>query len=193
MNPIFKARFKDVGVLSLPALVALGQTGPGLRAAGVPWDLRKTQPYCGYEEYEFDVPVADQSDAFNRTWVRVQECHQSLRIIYQVLDRLDASEGEPVMVADKKIAWPAQMSIGRDGQGTSPEHVREIMTQSMESLIHHFKLVTEGFRVPAGQGATRSSSTPRGHGVVIWFPTAAHAHSEPTSRIQASATCRAFP
>ena len=153
-NPIFKARFKDVGVLSLPALIALGQTGPGLRAAGLPWDLRKTQPYCGYEEYEFDVPVADKSDAFNRTWVRVQEYHQSLRIIYQVLDRLDASEGEPVMVADKKIAWPAQMSIGRDGQGTSPEHVREIMTQSMESLIHHFKLVTEGFRVPAGQSYT---------------------------------------
>ena len=69
-------------MLSLPALIALGQTGPGLRAAGLPWDLRKTQPYCGYEEYEFDVPVADKSDAFNRTWVRVQECHQSLRIIF---------------------------------------------------------------------------------------------------------------
>ena len=153
-NPIFKARFKDVGVLSLPALMALGQTGPGLRAAGLPWDLRKTQPYCGYEEYEFDVPVTDKSDAYNRTYVRVQECHQSLRIIYQALDRLDASEGEPVMVADKSIAWPAQMSISTDGQGTSPEHVREIMTQSMESLIHHFKLVTEGFRVPAGQSYT---------------------------------------
>ena len=153
-NPIFKARFSGVGVLSLPALIALGQTGPGLRAAGLPWDLRKTQPYCGYEEYEFDVPVADESDAFNRTYVRVQECHQSLRIIYQVLERLDASEGEPVMVADKKIAWPAQMSISTDGQGTSPEHVREIMTQSMESLIHHFKLVTEGFRGPAGQSYT---------------------------------------
>ncbi len=153
-NPIFKARFKNVGVLSLPALLALGQTGPGLRAAGLPWDLRKTQPYCGYEEYEFDVPVTDKSDAYNRTYLRVQECHQSLRIIYQVLDRLDASEGDPVMVADKSIAWPAQMSISTDGQGTSPEHVRNIMTQSMESLIHHFKLVTEGFSVPAGQSYT---------------------------------------
>ena len=153
-NPIFKKRFKNVGVLSLPALIALGQTGPGLKAAGLPWDLRKTQPYCGYEEYEFDVPTTDVSDAYNRTWIRVQECHQSLRIIYQVLDRLDASEGEPVMVADKRIAWPAQLSIASDGQGTSHEHVEEIMTQSMESLIHHIKLVTEGFRVPAGQSYT---------------------------------------
>lgn len=150
-NPIFHARFKNVGVLSMPALMALGQTGPGLRAGGLPWDLRKTQPYCGYENYEFDVPVREKSDAFNRTMVRFEEMYQSLRIIYQVLDRLDASEGQPVMVADKRIAWPARLSISTDGQGTAPEHVREIMTESMESLIHHFKIVTEGFRVPAGQ------------------------------------------
>ncbi len=153
-NPIFKLRFKDVGVLSLAALMALGQTGPGLRAAGLPWDLRKSQPYCGYEEYEFDVPVKDKSDAYNRAMVRFEESFQSLRIIYQVLDRLDASAGEPVMVADKKIAWPARLSISSDGQGTAPAHVKEIMTESMESLIHHFKLVTEGFRVPAGQAYT---------------------------------------
>lgn len=150
-NPITKLRFKDVGVLSLPALMALGQTGPGLRAGGVPWDLRKTQPYCGYENYEFDVPVRDLSDGFNRTMVRFDECYQSLRIVYQVLDRLDASDGQPVMVADKRIAWPAQLSISTDGQGTAPAHVKEIMTESMESLIHHFKIVTEGFKVPAGQ------------------------------------------
>ncbi len=153
-NPIFKARFQNVGVLSLPALMALGQTGPGLKAAGLPWDVRKSQPYCDYEQYEFDVPTYNQSDAYNRAMVRFDECYQSLRIIYQVLDRLDACEGEPVMVADKKIAWPAQLSIGTDGQGTAPEHVREIMGESMEQLIHHFKLITEGFRVPAGQSFT---------------------------------------
>lgn len=153
-NPIFKARFKDVSVLSLSALMALGQTGPALKAAGLPWDLRKTMPYCDYETYEFDIPVRDKSDAYNRAVIRFEECYQSLRIVYQVLDRLEATEGEPVMVADKKIAWPARLSISTDGQGTAPEHVREIMAESMESLIHHFKLVTEGFRVPAGQSYT---------------------------------------
>lgn len=151
-NPIVAARFKDVSVLSLSALMALSQTGPGLRAGGVPLDLRKTMPYCDYETYEFDVPIRDKSDAFNRTMVRFDEMYQSLRIIYQCLDRLDATEGDPVMIEDKKIAWPAQLSIGADGQGTDPEHVKEIMgANNMEELIHHFKMVSEGFRVPAGQ------------------------------------------
>jgi NADH-quinone oxidoreductase subunit D len=83
--------------------------------------------------------------------VRLNERHESLRIIEQAADRLAKMEGEPVMVADKKIAWPAQLSVGADGQGNSAEHIRHIMGESMEALIHHFKLVTEGFRVPAGQ------------------------------------------
>ncbi|OFS74383.1 NADH dehydrogenase subunit D [Trueperella sp. HMSC08B05] len=150
-NPIFLKRHVDVAVSPLSALMALSMTGPSVRAAGVPWDLRKTQPYCGYEKYEFDVPVADKCDAYNRIKVKFEECYQSIRIIYQVLDELERTAGDPVMIDDKKIAWPAQLSIASDGQGTSPEHVRHIMTESMESLIHHFKLVTEGFRVPAGQ------------------------------------------
>ncbi|WP_300047831.1 NADH-quinone oxidoreductase subunit D [Trueperella sp.] len=150
-NPIFLKRHVDVAVSPLSALMALSMTGPSVRAAGVPWDLRKTQPYCGYDKYEFDVPVADKCDAYNRIKVKFEECYQSIRIIYQVLDELEKSAGQPVMIDDKKIAWPAQLSIASDGQGTSPEHVRHIMTESMESLIHHFKLVTEGFRVPAGQ------------------------------------------
>ncbi|MEW6873462.1 NADH-quinone oxidoreductase subunit D [Trueperella pyogenes] len=150
-NPIFLKRHVDVAVSPLSALMALSMTGPSIRAAGLPWDLRKTQPYCGYEKYEFDVPVADKCDAYNRIKVKFEECYQSLRIIYQVLDELEQTAGEPVMISDKKIAWPAQLSIAHDGQGTDPAHVREIMTESMESLIHHFKLVTEGFRVPAGQ------------------------------------------
>lgn len=150
-NPIFLKRHVDVAVSPLSALMALSMTGPSVRAAGVPWDLRKTQPYCGYDKYVFDVPVADKCDAYNRIKVKFEECYQSIRIIYQVLDELEKSAGQPVMIDDKKIAWPAQLSIASDGQGTSPEHVRHIMTESMESLIHHFKLVTEGFRVPAGQ------------------------------------------
>lgn len=150
-NPIFKVRHCDVAVMPLAGMLALGMTGPSLRAAGLPWDLRKSNPYCGYENYEFDVPIADKSDAYNRVKVRFEECYQSMRIVYQVLEALDECEGEPVMVADPKIAWPSRLAIGADGQGTSLEHIKEIMNDSMESLIHHFKLVTEGFRVPAGQ------------------------------------------
>lgn len=150
-NPIFKKRFVDVGYLPLSAIMALGTTGPIAKAAGLPLDMRKMQPYCGYEDYEFDVPTYDQSDGYNRTAVRFDECYQSLRIINQVLSRLETTEGAPVMVADPQIAWPAQLSVATDGQGNSLDHISEIMGQSMESLIHHFKLVTEGFHVPAGQ------------------------------------------
>lgn len=150
-NPIFKARFCDIAVMSLSALLAMGATGPHVRAAGYPMDLRKSQPYCGYETYDFDIPTYSQSDAYTRTAVRFDECYESLKIIYQVLERLDACEGDPVMIADPQIAWPAKLSVSTDGQGNSLEHVRNILGNSMESLIQHFKLVTEGFRVPPGQ------------------------------------------
>jgi len=148
-NPILQARMKDVGVLSLAACMSLGVTGPLLRATGLPYDVRKTDPYCGYETYDFDVPTNDTADSWGRLLVRIEECYQSMRIVEQCLERL--AEPGPVMVADKKIAWPAQLAIGTDGMGNSLDHIREIMGTSMESLIHHFKLVTEGFRVPAGQ------------------------------------------
>ena len=147
-NPIFTGRMKDVAVLDLAGCMALGLTGPPLRATGLPWDLRKTQPYCGYESYDFDVPVWDTSDAFGRFRVRQLEIPQSLRIVEQCLDRLEPG---PIMVADRKIAWPARLAVGSDGMGNSLEHIRHIMGESMEALIHHFKLVTEGFRVPPGQ------------------------------------------
>jgi NADH-quinone oxidoreductase subunit D len=147
-SPIWQERTKGVAVLDVTGCLALGVTGPVLRAAGLPWDLRKTMPYLGYETYEFDVPTSTDADVWARYQVRVNEMRQSLRIIEQVLDRLEPG---PVMVADRKIAWPAQLAVGADGMGNSLEHVAKIMGQSMESLIHHFKLVTEGFRVPAGQ------------------------------------------
>jgi NADH-quinone oxidoreductase subunit D len=150
-NPIFKGRTVGVGNLNLAGAMALGITGPVLRSAGLPYDVRKADPYCGYETYDFDVPTSTDADAYSRVILRIEEIHQSLRIVEQAMDRLQASTGEPVMVADKKIAWPAQLAIGADGMGNSLDHIKEIMGTSMEALIHHFKLVTEGFRVPPGQ------------------------------------------
>ena len=157
-NSIWMKRTANVAHLDLAGCIALGVTGPVLRATGMPWDLRKTQPYCGYENFEFDVVTADTADAYGRFMIRVYEMEQSLRIIEQVLDRLEPG---PVMVGDKKIAWPSQLSLGGDGLGNSLEHIREIMGTSMEALIHHFKLVTVGFRVPAGQ-VYAAVESPRG-------------------------------
>ena len=147
-NPIWAARNKDVGVIDATGCMTLGVTGPLIRAAGLPWDLRKQEPYCGYENYEFTVPTRTGGDCWDRFGVRMDEMRQSLVIIEQCLDKLKPG---PVMIADKKIAWPAQLALGGDGMGNSLDHIRNIMGTSMEALIHHFKLVTEGFRVPAGQ------------------------------------------
>ena len=160
-NTIWMKRTEGIGYLDLAGCTTLGITGPVLRSTGLPWDLRKMQPYCGYENYEFDVITADTCDVYGRFLIRMAELEQSLRIIEQALDKLDATEGQPVMVADKKIAWPAQLALGADGLGNSLDHIREIMGSSMESLIHHFKLVTEGFRVPAGQ-VYAAVESPRG-------------------------------
>jgi NADH-quinone oxidoreductase subunit D len=152
-NPLFLARTRNVAHLDLAGCMTLGVTGPVLRATGLPWDLRKSQPYCGYETYEFDVPTRTGSDAYDRYRVRMDEMEQSLRIIEQCVDRLAAKRapGDRIMVSDPKIGWPAQLAVGSDGLGNSPAHIAHIMSQSMEALIHHFKLVTEGFRVPPGQ------------------------------------------
>jgi NADH-quinone oxidoreductase subunit D len=147
-NPIWVGRLKNVAYLDMTGCMTLGITGPVLPSTGLPWDLRKTEPYCGYETYDFEVPTSTDADAFSRYLIRLEEMRQSLRIIEQCMDRLRPG---PVMVADKKIAWPAQLALGSDGLGNSLDHVRTIMGTSMEALIHHFKLVTEGFRVPAGQ------------------------------------------
>ena len=160
-NTIWMKRTEGIGYLDLAGCTALGITGPVIRSTGLPWDLRKMQPYCGYENYEFDVITADTCDVYGRFLIRMAELEQSLRIIEQAIVKLDATEGQPVMVADKKIAWPAQLALGADGLGNSLDHIREIMGSSMESLIHHFKLVTEGFRVPAGQ-AYAAVESPRG-------------------------------
>jgi NADH-quinone oxidoreductase subunit D len=147
-QPIWQARLKGVGYLDVPGAISLGVTGPLLRAAGLPWDLRKVEPYCGYENFDFEVPTATEGDSWARYEIRLAEIRESLKIVAQVLDRLEPG---PIMVEDRKIAWPAQLALGPDGLGNSLDHVKKIMGQSMEALIHHFKLVTEGFRVPPGQ------------------------------------------
>lgn len=157
-NPIFVARMKGITYLDLTGCTALGITGPILRSTGLPWDLRKSQPYCGYETYDFEVVTATGADAYDRYKIRIHEIRESLKIIEQCLDRLKPG---PVMVEDKKVAWPAQLSLGTDGLGNSLEHIKHIMGTSMEALIHHFKLVTEGFNVPPGQAYVPIES-PRG-------------------------------
>lgn len=157
-NYIFKARTQGVGYLDLRGCMALGMTGAVLRSTGLPHDLRKSQPYCGYETYDFDVVTDTGADCYGRYLIRIGEMRQSLKIVEQCLQRLEPG---PVMISDKKLAWPADLQLGPDGLGNSPAHIAKIMGTSMEGLIHHFKLVTEGIRVPAGQVYTAVES-PRG-------------------------------
>ena len=157
-NYIFKARTQGVGYLDLTGCMALGMTGAVLRSTGLPHDLRKSQPYCGYENYDFNVVTDTGADCYGRYLIRIGEMRESLKIVEQCLERLEPG---PVMISDKKLAWPADLTLGPDGLGNSPEHIAKIMGTSMEGLIHHFKLVTEGFRVPAGQVYTAVES-PRG-------------------------------
>jgi NADH-quinone oxidoreductase subunit D len=134
-NEIWIERTRGTGLLSAADAVALGQSGPVLRASGVNWDIRRAEPYLAYPEIDFDVPVYDHGDVYDRYLVHVDEMRQSTRIVAQCLDRLEEMEGEPWIADDRKVVLP-------------PRH--ELHT-SMESLIHHFKLVTEGFRVPEGE------------------------------------------
>jgi len=157
-NPIWRQRTVGIGYVAPDDLLALGVTGPMLRAAGISWDLRKEMPYCGYEGYDFDVPTSSEGDCFARYQVRVEEMRQSLRIVGQCLDRLEPG---PVMVEDPKVRWPAQLEVGPDGIGNSMAYVKHIMEDSMEALINHFKIVTQGFKVPAGE-VYQAVESPRG-------------------------------
>jgi len=159
-NPIWRERNEGVGVLSADQALALGVTGPILRASGVDADLRKDMPYAGYESFEFDVPVRTEGDSYARYVVRLAEMRESLRIVEQAMDRLDDTPG-PVMVEDPKVGWPPKLSVGPDGIGNDPEYLRHIMEESMEALIHHFKMVTQGVQVPAGEVYSAVES-PRG-------------------------------
>ena len=158
-NPIWRQRTIGIGTLSAEDCLALGVTGPMLRAAGVARDVRADEPYSGYETYEFDVPTSTDADCFARYELRMEEMRQSLRIVEQCLARLD--EPGPVMVEDPKIRWPARLTVGPDGIGNDEAYVRHIMEESMEALIHHFKIVTQGIKVPAGE-VYQPVESPRG-------------------------------
>ena len=158
-NPIWLERNVGVGLLPADDALALGVTGPVLRSAGVPADVRKDAPYCGYETYDFDVPVRTEGDAYARYRLRIEEMRESMKIVRQCLDRLE--EPGPVMIEDPKVAWPAKLSVGPDGIGNDPAYVTHIMEESMEALIHHFKMVTQGVEVPAGRGLPGRRVAPR--------------------------------
>jgi NADH-quinone oxidoreductase subunit D len=157
-NPIWLERNKGIGILTADQCLRLGVTGPLLRAAGVSHDLRKSEPYSGYENYEFDVPTRTEADCYARYEVRIAEMRESVKICEQVLDSLP---GGPVMIEDPKLRWPAELEVGPDGIGNSERYVRHIMEDSMEALINHFKIVTQGIKVPAGEVYTPVES-PRG-------------------------------
>jgi NADH-quinone oxidoreductase subunit D len=157
-NPIWIERNQGVGHLPAEDALALGVTGPMLRASGVSYDLRKDEPYLGYQDYEFDVPVRTEGDCLARYQVRIAEMRESLKIVSQALDRLP---GGRVMVEDPHLAWPAKLEVGPDGIGNSEAYVKYIMEESMEALINHFKLVTQGIRVPAGE-VYQTVESPRG-------------------------------
>ncbi|WP_420565635.1 NADH-quinone oxidoreductase subunit D [Thalassobaculum sp.] len=134
-NRIFKQRTVDIGVVTREEALDLGFSGPVLRGAGVAWDLRTAQPYDSYEDFDFDIPIGKTGDCYARYLVRVEEMRQSLKIIHQVIEKMP---GGPVKALDKKVTPPK----------------RGEMKRSMEALIHHFKLYTEGYHVPAGETYT---------------------------------------
>ena len=130
-NPIWRQRLEGVGVLSREDAIETGVTGPVLRASGVEYDVRKAYPYCGYEQYDFEVPYYSNGDCYDRYRQRVAEMRQSLRIIQQAIDHLP---GGPWIANDRKVALPP----------------RSELSKSMEAVIHHFRLVSEGFKGPLG-------------------------------------------
>ena len=143
-NRIFKQRLVDVGIVSSEDALDWGFSGPMLRGSNVAWDLRKSQPYDRYDEFDFDVPVGLTGDCYARYLVRVEEMRQTTRNILQALDKLAVTDG-PVMVNDRKVSPPP----------------RGEMKRSMEALIHHFKLYTEGYHVPPGETYT-ATEAPKG-------------------------------
>jgi NADH-quinone oxidoreductase subunit D len=134
-NRIFKQRTVDIGVVSKADALAWGFSGPMVRGSGIPWDLRKSQPYDAYEHLDFDVPIGKNGDCYDRYLCRMEEMRQSLRIMKQCLEKMPSG---PVKGPDRKVTPPA----------------RGEMKRSMEALIHHFKLYTEGYHVPAGETYT---------------------------------------
>ena len=141
-QPIWRERLQGVGVITAQEAIALGVTGPILRSTGVPWDLRRDMPYLHYDQLEFDVVVGEYGDAYDRYSIRFNEIRESMRIVYQILDCMPSGD---YRIQDKKVTPPPRARID----------------ESMEALIHHFKIFTEGFKVPEGEVYV-SIESPRG-------------------------------
>ena len=141
-QPIFRERLQGVGVITTKEALALGATGPILRATGVAWDLRKDMPYLNYDQVDFDVIVGTYGDAYDRYSIRLNEIRESIRIVYQILEKMPSGD---YRIQDKKVTPPPRARID----------------ESMEALIHHFKIFTEGFKVPEGEVYV-SIESPRG-------------------------------
>ena len=153
-NRIFQDRTRGVGVISAEDAISFGWTGPCLRSTGADLDLRKVRPYYGYEQFDFDIPVGANGDAFDRLMVRIAEMEESLRIIHQAIDRVPDG---PINIDDKRIMLPP----------------KEKVHTSMEALINHFKLIIEGVQPPPGR-IYDATETPNGELGSTLFPTAAH-------------------
>jgi NADH-quinone oxidoreductase subunit D len=141
-QPIWRERLQGVGVITADEAIALGATGPILRSTGVPWDLRKDEPYLRYDQVDFDVVVGSYGDCFDRYAIRLNEVRESMRIVRQILDRMPRGD---YRIQDRKVTPPPRARID----------------ESMEALIHHFKIFTEGFKVPEGEVYV-SIESPRG-------------------------------
>ena len=177
-NAIWLERTKGVGVLSADDAIALGQSGPNLRASGVDWDLRREQPYLAYDQVDFRVPVYPNGDVYDRYRVRMDEMRESNRIVDQCLRRLERMQGRPWITDDRKVVLPP----------------REELHTSMESLIHHFKIVTEGFRVPEGEVYVAIESARGEQGCYLVSdggprPWRVHFRAPSFAALQATATC----
>jgi NADH-quinone oxidoreductase subunit D len=141
-QPIWRDRLQGVGVITAAEAMALSATGPILRSTGVPWDLRRDQPYLAYDQVEFDIVVGSYGDSFDRYAIRLNEIRESIRIVHQILDKMPKGD---YRVQDAKVTPPPRARID----------------ESMEALIHHFKIFTEGFKVPEGE-AYAAVESPRG-------------------------------
>jgi NADH-quinone oxidoreductase subunit D len=141
-QPIWRERLQGVGVITTEEALALGATGPILRSTGLPWDLRKEMPYLYYDEVDFGVVVGSYGDSFDRYAIRLNEVRESISIVRQILDRMPPGD---YRIQDRKVTPPPRARID----------------ESMEALIHHFKIFTEGFKVPAGE-VYRAVESPRG-------------------------------
>jgi NADH-quinone oxidoreductase subunit D len=177
-NAIWLERTKGIGMLSPNDAIALGQSGPVLRASGVDWDLRRDEPYLSYDQVDFRVPCYPNGDVYDRYRVRMDEMAESVRIVDQCLRRLERMEGKPWIADDRKVVLPP----------------REELHTSMESLIHHFKIVTEGFRVPEGEIYVAVES-PRGESGCYLVsdggpkPWRVHFRAPSFAALEATATC----